>query len=197
MEKDFLNSLINLNRFNAEKILKSYSETPEFIAENIIHPTLEEIGKQWENGFITLSQVYMAGKITENLITNLFPIKESNIKPTIAIATLEDYHLLGKRIVLSICRSAGFIIKDYGQSSLEDLVENVKKDNIKILLISVLMLRSALLVKELKKQIPGITIIVGGAPFRIDKNLYKEVGADYYGNNASDAIKILKELNHG
>jgi len=34
-------------------------------------------------------------------------------------------------------------------------------------------------------------LIVGGAPFRFDANLWKEVGADAMGKNASEAINII------
>ncbi|MDZ7777050.1 MAG: hypothetical protein U5L09_16260 [Bacteroidales bacterium] len=53
----------------------------------------------------------------------------------------------------------------------------VHKEKIKILLLSVLMLPSALHVKDLKQKLngTGVKIVVGGAPFRFDENLWKEV----------------------
>ena len=40
-------------------------------------------------------------------------------------------------------------------------------------------------------------IIVGGAPFRLDKNLWLTVGADADGKNASNIIKTIEVLMKG
>jgi len=77
-----------------------------------------------------------------------------------------------------------------------DIVE--KKDGIKILLISVLMLPSALKVREVREKLDGsglnIKIVVGGAPFLFDDKLWKEVGADAMGRYASEAVTIITSL---
>lgn len=127
---------------------------------------------------------------------------------------LEDYHLLGKRIVYSVLRAAGYQLKDYGQMNAEELVKRTWDDKIEILLISTLMLPSALKVKVVRENLdkleklektkphsgdnPGphsnIKIIVGGAPFFFDTELYKEVGADAMGRSASDVPAIVSSL---
>jgi methanogenic corrinoid protein MtbC1 len=69
---------------------------------------------------------------------------------------------------------------------------------VKILLISTLMLASALRVKEVRAMLDAVStdvkLIVGGAPFRLAANLWREVGADAMGNNASDTIAIVSAL---
>jgi methanogenic corrinoid protein MtbC1 len=94
-------------------------------------------------------------------------------------------------------RASGFELSDLGGGlTIDKLVELVKRDKIKILLLSVLMLPSALHVKELKNKLDGrdVKIVVGGAPFRFDHQLWKEVGADACGANVSDAVKIVSKL---
>jgi hypothetical protein len=39
--------------------------------------------------------------------------------------------------------------------------------------------------------------VVGGAPFRFDDQLWREVGADAMGLSASDALKILDAMGGG
>jgi methanogenic corrinoid protein MtbC1 len=58
------------------------------------------------------------------------------------------------------------------------------------------MLPSALRVKDLREQLDEkrIQIVVGGAPFRFDSNLWKEVKANYCGHNPADALRIVKQL---
>ena len=63
------------------------------------------------------------------------------------------------------------------------------------------MLRSALRIRDFinKKNEAGlnIKIIVGGAPFNFDKELWKIVGADAYGGNPSELLHLLSEFNGG
>jgi len=51
-------------------------------------------------------------------------------------------------------------------------------------------------VADLKKMLINypVKVIVGGAPFRFDSSLWKEVGADAFGYNASDAFDIIQSL---
>ena len=71
--------------------------------ERRVVPALAGIGRGWENGEVALSQVYMSGKICEELVDLILPPGDPARKGQrpMAIATLEDYHLLGKRIVYS------------------------------------------------------------------------------------------------
>jgi len=108
---------------------------------------------------------------------------------------LSDYHDLGKRIVYSVMRASGYELFDYGRMDVEALVERAIADKIRVLMISVLMLPSALKVREvcsrLKAKGSDIRVIVGGAPFQFDSELWKEVGADAVGSSAAQAVAIV------
>ena len=78
------------------------------------------------------------------------------------------------------------------------IVNKTIKNDIDILLISTLMLPSALKVKDVVKVLrdrdSSVKIIVGGAPFRLDSNLWKKVNADFDGKNGSEVLKIIKSM---
>ena len=97
-----------------------------------------------------------------------------------AICTLSDHHKLGKIIVYSLLRASGFDLSDYGRLEVDDLVNRIDKEKIEILLISVLMLPSALQVKKLKEKLTDmgldVKIIVGGAPFDLMTNSGRKWG---------------------
>lgn len=117
----------------------------------VIVPALDRIGKGWEEGVYSLSQVYISGRICEDFILSLKPGKDdliSNVKKT-AIAVLEDHHTLGKKTVVAVLHSAGMDVIDYGAGiTAEELAKKVEEDKIEIILISALMLRAALKVKD-------------------------------------------------
>ncbi|HIE29714.1 TPA: hypothetical protein EYP66_20790 [Candidatus Poribacteria bacterium] len=119
-----------------------------------------------------------------------------------AIAVLEDYHLLGKRLVCTVLRSAGFDLLDYGHGiTVDELVKRSIEDGIQILLISTLMLKSALRVKDATVKLheagADIKVVVGGAPFLLDHKLWQDVGADAMGRSASEAVEVIKQVMGG
>jgi len=194
-------ALILLSKEEAEKILIEATKygTPAEIAGQLISTALKNIGDIWEEGNLSLSQVYMSGIICEELIDKILPAQSSTRKsqPKMAIGVFEDYHILGKRIVFSSLRASGFELIDLGGGlTIDKLVETIQKEKIRIMLLSVLMLPSALHIKDLKKKLNGtdVKLIVGGAPFRFDEQLWKEVGADGYGKDSADAIQLVTKL---
>ncbi len=198
-------ALLSIDRIDSKAIVDKLRENfqPLEIAEKVIVPALERIGTGWEEGRIALSQVYMSGKISEELVDSLLPQGCPGRKnsPRLAIAVLDDYHMLGKRIVYSILRADGFDILDYGTMASDNLVNRAQQDQIEILLISTLMLPSALNVKDVTRSIKNsdsnIKVVVGGAPFRFDEDLWQEVGADAMGHNASEAVEIITQVLDG
>jgi len=199
---EFKKALLELNRLEVTHILEKvnkYQVEVDFV-EDIMVPVLEEIGDGWEAGTIALSQVYISGRICEDLVEKIFPVNldKENHSTSIAIVTYDDYHPLGKKIVYSALRASGVNILDYGFGITDaELIENVIRDEIKILLISVLMLPAALRIKELKETFEkkgySLKILVGGAPFRFDAELWKEVGADAMGRTPLDALRWIKK----
>lgn len=145
---------------------------------------------------MALSQVYMSSLICEKIIDKVLPPKSPNRinQPKTAIGVFEDYHMLGKRIIYSTLRASGIELIDLGGGlTIEKTTTLVKENKIEILLLSVLMLPSALRIKDLMNAIEptGVKVVVGGAPFRFDHNLINEVGAHYFGNDSADALSIV------
>jgi methanogenic corrinoid protein MtbC1 len=199
-------ALLSVDRVKAGRIVKETCTpgSPFVCLETLVVPALEEVGRRWEAGDVALSQVYMSGRICEEIVDAMLPPGDPQRigQPKMAIAVLEDHHTLGKRIVVSVLRAGGYEISDYGHGVMaEDLVKLVAKDNIRILLISTLMLPAALRAKqaiaEIKKAQPQTKVIVGGAPFNFDSTLWHEVGADAMGHTASDTLALVKEMAGG
>ena len=200
--KSFRDALESLDRVGADSIFRQAltTLTPIQAVEQLVIPALEQIGVAWEAGNVALTQVYMSGRFCEELVERVLPPSDPGRKhqPRSAIVVLNDYHLLGKRIVYSVMRASGFELFDYGRMDVNELVERVLADKIRVLLISVLILPSALMVREvcarLKAADDVIKIVVGGAPFLFDAQMWQAVGADAMGHNAADAVRIVGHL---
>jgi methanogenic corrinoid protein MtbC1 len=171
--------------------------------EEVLVPALDDIGAGWEQGEYALSQVYMSGRICETIVDKLMPEESGERKeePKMALVLLNDYHALGKRIVYSTLRAGGYNVADYGRMDPDQLLEKLEEEDIELVLISVLMYSSALQVKQvveaLSKNKPKIKIAVGGAPFRLDRQLWQEVGAHAVGYTATDVLEIVRSFSGG
>jgi methanogenic corrinoid protein MtbC1 len=205
LSKEFEQALLSLDRLNARRIVtEALLELPPMeLVDSIIVEALRHIGESWERGDAALSQVYMSGRICEELVNGILPPGDPRRidQPPMAIAVLDDYHMLGKRIVYSLLRAAGFELKDYGRVTVDELVRMAQTDRIRVLLISTLMLNSALhvldVVNGLKTAGMNVNVIVGGAPFNFDSTLWQEVKADAMGRSASDAVSIIQSTMGG
>ena len=184
----FYNALEMLDRVAANDIFKHTLRTltPIDAVEQLVVPALEQMGSDWGAGKIALSQIYMSGRFCEELVESVLPPSDPDRKhqPRSAIVVLNDYHLLGKRIVYSVLRASGYELFDYGRMDADQLVERVLADRVRVLLISVLIavaLKAAEVCARLKASGQPVRVLVGGAPFLFDNKLSLEVGADAMG----------------
>ncbi len=193
----FREALLTTNRVAAARLLaaRAPGQDPFDAVENLVIPALERIGADWERGDAALAQVYMAGLICEELVDELLP-PTSHLRqdtPRLAIAVVDDFHMLGKRLVYSVLRAAGYSVLDYGRVEPAELPGMVRRDGVEILLLSALMLPAVLKIKDVVAALPPeVRVAVGGAPFRFDDRLYLEVGAHAVGRTASDALSIVR-----
>ncbi|MCJ8500370.1 cobalamin B12-binding domain-containing protein [Desulfatitalea alkaliphila] len=199
-------ALLRLDRLTATRLLTAPAGDGNGLQriERLVLPALERIGQHWEQGGLALSQVYMSGRICEELVEQLLPAatSERGEGPLIALAVLEDHHLLGKRMVHAVMRAAGYAVRDYGRLDAAGLVARVVAEaDVDLLMISTLMLASALRVAKVRELLAAagrrLPIVVGGAPFRLDETLWQEVGATAMGRSASAAPAIIARLTGG
>ncbi len=200
---EFEEALLAVDRVGARRALEADPDVPlEARLEGIVVPALERLGVAWEREQVALSQIYMAGRIAEDLISALRPPPAPQPgAPRLAITVLEDHHVLGKRLVLAMLGAAGVPVVDLGHTTVEELVERVCAERFDLVLISVLMLPSALRVRQVVEGLAArgrpVPLVVGGAPFRLDPELAARVGAWAYGTSAADAVKLVARFREG
>lgn len=180
--EEFEKALLSLNKIAAKNLITEIAQAKGAIqcVETVVVPVMERVGAKWEDGDIALSQLYMTRRICEGIVDTILPPVDPARKrqPNMAIVVFNDYHFLGKRIVYTMLRASGFELQDYAQTAdIEELAMRVKNDKLKVLLVSVLMLNSALLIKDLIDKLritsPATKVVVGGAPFRFDEHLWR------------------------
>ena len=196
-----LESLMDCDQFRAEKIIddsKKHLGTDKTF-NDIIPAALLDLGEKWSKGEAALTQVYAASKIIEAAMDKL-PIQQvpCSIKCKVVVGAL-DYHALGKNIIARFLRAGGVEVIDLGISvTPERLAQTAIENGADALLVSALMVHACFDIERIREMFDNknvkIPIMVGGAPFNFDKELWSKVGANAMGNNTCDVIRELKGL---
>ncbi|WP_406661706.1 cobalamin-dependent protein [Methanolobus sp. ZRKC3] len=196
LSSQFEQYLLSMNKIDASRLIQNeFSGNNAFqLIREIIMPALRNIELAWKNNTIPMSHQYAANNICEEIVSSILPPEspERKTMPRLAITTLGDEFLLGKQIVVSCMKASGFNIHDYGTMLVEDVVNKVREDGIEVILVSTRMPDFAYKVRNLRDNFDeeSITakIIVGGAPFLLDDELWKKVGADSMAADATEAL---------
>lgn len=110
----------------------------------------------------------------------------------------QDYHELGRRVVSTTLRAAGFRVIDLGLSvPNEKFVETAIKEKARVIGVSSLLLSTAKYIPQLKEELVrrgrgDIRVIVGGAPFLVDPRLRDNFGADGVGRTPQEAVRLVE-----
>jgi methylmalonyl-CoA mutase cobalamin-binding domain/chain len=169
-----------------------------------ISEAFKAIGDKFETGVYYLPELLFAGTVAQKVLEILGPILSSGgpskALGKVVIGTVRgDIHDLGKNIVSLMLRPEGFRVIDLGTDvSPEKFAETVASEKANILCMSALLSTTRgemrLVVQELKKRglRDRVKVIVGGGA--VDKSFAKEVGADDYGKDAIEAVKLCKRF---
>lgn len=182
--------------------------TPEDIVFKVVIPAMELMIKAISEDFdANLAQHFMASQIASQVTDEMVALFQSSPETIgrIVIGTSHgDMHTLGKRIVSGCLRSLMIDVVDLGVNvSAERFVDAALEHDANIIAISSMMVHTArseqgcLAVRQLLKQRgleDRIKIVVGGAPYTWDTELYKIVQADAWARDGISAGKVIKDL---
>ena len=126
--------------------------------------------------------------------------EKSKSMGTIMMGTVKgDLHDIGKNLVIMMLEGAGFNVVDLGVDlSVEKVVEKVEEIKPRILGLSALLtttmpeMKRVIEVLEQKGLRQKVKVLVGGAP--VDARFAEKIGADGYGKDAAEAVRLAKEI---
>ena len=130
------------------------------------------------------------------------PPEPENPIGTVVIGNLEGdrVHQTAKDLVRKSLMKAQFKTVDLGKNVTGEVFASKAKElNADIIAVSALMMNSVLQLKDLKKAIDSgkwktkPKLLVGGAPFSIDPELFEHTGADA---SAPTALVVARECMH-
>ncbi len=182
--------------------------SPEEIVFDVVVPAIEQMIKSIsEDMDVNLAQHFMASQIAAEVTDEMVPrFKHSpDIIGRIVIGTAQgDLHSLGKQIVTGCLKARMIEYIDLGVNvPPERFVDEAVAAHAQVIGISAMMVHTArgedgcLKVRQILEERgleDQIKIVVGGAPFRFDHDLYKIVQADAWAEDGITAGKVIGEL---
>jgi 5-methyltetrahydrofolate--homocysteine methyltransferase len=173
----------------------------EIINKGLI-PGLDEVGDKFEKGEYFLPQLMLSAEIAEQVFHHIEKFlgtdREVLSKSTVVIGTVKgDIHDIGKNMVAVMLKTHGYKVVDLGKNvSRETFLEAAKKEKAEFVGLSALMTTTMVeipkTIEYIKKYLPNIKIIVGGAV--VTEEYAIQSGADGYSQDAVGAVKLVEEL---
>jgi dimethylamine corrinoid protein len=166
---------------------------------------IREVGERFESGELFLPHLVMAGDLMDtavNELANKLPHGQEAIsaRGVVVIGTVkDDIHEIGKNIVALMLRVAGFNVIDIGVDvPVENFISAAKEHNADIIGASALLTTTQFEQKKLIERLKTeglrdkFKVMVGGG--QVNAEWVEEIGADGYGKDAVEAVKVAKQL---
>ena len=178
---------------------------PLKLIQQVVVPTLTEVGQRFEDLDIFLPELIAAGeagnassKVIEDALTKSGGQVQS--KGVIVLGTVKgDIHDIGKNIVASLFKAHGYKVIDMGKDvSAAQFIESAEENQADVIAASALMSitragcrQVADLLKELNLQDKYKFVIGGGST---DQEYADEIGANGYAFTASGGVDLVNSL---
>jgi len=197
--------------YNSEEAVSAAKEVIKFKVDPLraieegLAKGIREVGEKFANGEVFLPELIMAAETMKKALEVLEPElkrerKERKTLGKVLLGTVAgDIHSIGKTIVASMLTANGFEVYDIGEDvPAEKFVEKIKELKPDIVglsgLLTTTLPEQRTVIETLKREglREKVKVIIGGAP--ASREWAEEIGADGYGADASEAVKIAKKL---
>jgi corrinoid protein of di/trimethylamine methyltransferase len=187
----------------AKNLVNEYP--PLDIIQECMSPAMKYVGDLFERLEIFLPEVLASADAFEAAMKYIGPKLEAQkiatpTKGKVVIGTIQgDIHDLGKNIVALMLKAHGFEVYDLGRDvPVYKFVEKAEEVNADIIAVSALLSTSLPFIKDLVRLLDekGLRskrlLMVGGGA--VTREWATAIGADGYGENAAEAVKVAIEL---
>lgn len=210
LTQKYLDALLDGRRDVASRlILEAYDSgvSVKDIYLNVFQMAQYEIGRLWQTNKISVAQEHYCTAATQMIMSQLYPYifsSDRNGKTIVATCVSGDLHEIGVRMVSDFFEMAGWDTFYLGADvPVNDLLQTLKERRADLVLISATMTFHLRFVREMIAAIrqdsstKNVKIMVGGYPFNIAPDLWKEIGADAFAKDASSAVGTAEKLLNG
>lgn len=163
-----------------------------------------EMGRLWQTNQVSVAQEHFCTAATQLIMSQLYPYLFSTERigrRMVATCVGDELHELGIRMVADFFEMEGWDTYYLGSNTpAQSVLQSVADQQADVLAISATMTFHVKKVRELIDQVRAayaseqIKIIVGGYPFNVEPELWRQIGADGYARDAQQAISATNAL---
>jgi methanogenic corrinoid protein MtbC1 len=202
----YLSALLRYDRHSASTLILRAVENKVSIKEiycRVFEPGQYEIGRLWQSNVVSVAQEHYCTASTQFIMSQLYPyiFRADRISrgTIVAACVAGELHEIGARMLCDLLEMEAWNTIYLGANVPTTGIVDVLRDNHSdILAISASMTFHIPAVREVVAAVrlanPATRILVGGYAFKIAPNLWRDVGADYWTKDASDAISLIGGL---
>ena len=205
-----IHAIISANHAEAARIIEEWAGEHgyEHFFSVIMEPVLIRLGDEWiSQESVTIAQVFVAARIAEDVLTKIAEERKAEMgeippRGPIVFGNIEDdFHSLGRKIVVTFLRIHGWEVIDLGNDvTPQEFVDTAVRTGSKVIGVSAMTLTTARNIRRLRAEIDArglkgkLQLGVGGAVFIVNPRLVEEVGGDGTAKNAMVAIELFDRL---
>ncbi|MCX6055957.1 MAG: MerR family transcriptional regulator [Chloroflexi bacterium] len=171
------------------------------LCEQVINPTLVEIGNAWYNGKILVATEHFASSF---LRIKLLAIFQSLPTPRNSAAIMVggapgELHEIGPTMVAVLLRDAGFRVEYLGPDiPLDDLILYAESEHPKLIILSATLKESTKALETFNDQLKKLRhqpfFGYGGAAFNLNPELIHQVPGIFLGETLTKSLAAVKSL---
>ena len=171
----------------------------------VFQPVQYEIGRLWQTNQINVAQEHFCTGATQLVMSQLYPYLftgEKKEQKMVTTCVPGELHEMGARMVTDFFEMEGWDTYYLGANMpIDGVIRYLREIKPGLLAISATMTFHVSEVKEMITRIKStpdlpsdLKIMVGGYPFQVAEDLWKNVGADGFAKNAIEAIQLAGTL---
>lgn len=160
------------------------------------------VGDRFEKKEYFVPEVLVSARAMDASLSILRPLlEESNVEPlgSVAIGTVKgDLHDIGKNVVAMVLTGAGLAVENLGTDVPVSAFVEAARAGAQVIGMSSLLTTTRPVMADVVRALEGVglrdtvKVVIGGAA--VTARFAEEIGADAFGKNATDAVRVVKRL---
>lgn len=199
-KKAYLARLLEQDTRGALQVIREAEEAGvslEDICTGILQQVMEEVGRLWHRGEITVDREHYCTSTTQMALSLFYPrffATARHGRKVLTCAVGGELHEMGARMLADLFEYHGWDSIFLGAAvPLDAVIHGVEESRPDLLCLSVTMPQHLSLchdmVLEVRHRIPEVKIAVGGQAFRTTSRLWEKWPVDAYGEDAMELLE--------
>lgn len=199
----YTDCLMNENSNSAQSLIKAAFNSGFSVQDiylRVLHPALIKIYDKYVKGELSKAQKHFCSELTHIIMSSIpkrysLPNKIKIVTMSIHIESLD----IGLMMISDFLEMDGYDVSNQSfNSATSPLLETIRSQQPHLLILSATTsndIEAVInIINRLKSIEPSIKIIVVGRAFSTSHNLWKDIGADGYGNDAKETLAVANNL---